>query len=222
MIPPLARTLAGRTSYDELANQWTHGLATVASIYAALELVEAARPNSDLWVTLGVHVYAASLIALYAASTLSHSFRLPRPRHFFRTVDQVCIFLLIVGTYTPVALAYLRDPLGMTVLASMWILALVGIGVKLFVTGIKNVAVPFYVAVGWLPIVTLPRLAQLMDGMSLAAILAGGLFYTSGTYFLSIDRKAPYAHAVWHLFVVAGSACHYLVIFRNIASSQGL
>ncbi|MEX0718968.1 MAG: hemolysin III family protein [Planctomycetaceae bacterium] len=216
MMTTIARTFTGRGAYEETANQWTHGIATVAAVYAAFELVEAVRGHADSWALLGVHVYATSLVALYAASTLSHSFRLPRPRHFFRTVDQVCIFLLIVGTFTPVALVYLRDAFGLAILGAMWTLALVGIGLKLFVTGIRNVAVPFYVAVGWLPIVTLPRLFSSMDEISLAATLAGGLFYTSGTYFLSIDRRVSYAHAVWHLFVVAGSACHYVVIFRNV------
>ncbi|MEX0704819.1 MAG: hemolysin III family protein [Planctomycetales bacterium] len=215
MIRSVARIATGRRAYDEPANQWTHGLATIAAIFAALELIEAARGNPDAWMSLGVHVYAAALVALYAASTLSHSFRLPRPRHFFRTLDQVCIFLLIVGTFTPVALAYLRDGFGLTILAAMWLLAFAGIGFKLFVTGIKNVAVPFYVAMGWLPIVTFPQLFSAMDGLSLAGTVAGGLFYTSGTYFLAIDRRVSYAHAVWHLFVVAGSACHYVVIFRN-------
>lgn len=215
MISDIAKTLVFQRSYEESANQWTHALATVAAIYAAFELVEASARNPDPWVTLGVHVYAASLVALYAASTLSHSFRLPRPRHFFRTVDQVCIFLLIVGTFTPIALAYLRDPFGLAILAATWFLALAGIAMKLFVTRIRNVAVPFYVAVGWLPVLVLPRLVSTMDELSLAGVLAGGLFYTSGTWFLSIDRRVPFAHAVWHLFVVAGSACHYLVIFRN-------
>ncbi|HEY1783975.1 MAG TPA: hemolysin III family protein, partial [Pirellulales bacterium] len=142
----------------------------------------------------------------------SHSFRRPRLRHFFRTVDQVCIFFLIAGTYTPWGLTYYSAGWGRAILIAMWTLALAGAAFKLFVTGHDNVATAFYVLLGWLPVIGVFEIINIVPAAALSWMVAGGLCYTLGTYFLVRDERRPYYHAVWHLMVIAGSVCHFLAI----------
>jgi hemolysin III len=200
----------------EWANQITHALGLLLSLTASVVLIRAVAAGGDVWTLAGAAVYCASLVSVYAASTLSHSFAHPAPRHFFRTVDQICIFLLIAGSYTPVALVYLRDGYWPVVLVAMWACALAGIGAKLFVRQLGNVNAWFYVATGWIPLLSIgPMLARLPDG-SISLVLAGGLCYTGGVLFLLRDHISPYYHALWHLAVIAGSACHYAVIYTAL------
>lgn len=203
--PPLSRP-------EELANTLTHGLGLVLSIVGtALLLDRTARYGNTLQV-IGVSVYGATLMAVYAASTLSHSFERPSLRHFFRTVDQVCIFLLIAGTFTPIALTYFVGGWWWALFLSVWGLALVGIFFKLFYTRLHNVSVSAYVFLGWLPVVAIKPILEIVPGHVLGWMAAGGLLYTLGVYFLIRDGRVPYYHAAWHVFVIAGSACHYYAV----------
>src|SRR5262249_20597071 len=156
------------------------------------------------------------LIAMYAASTLSHTFDQPRLRHFFRSVDQVCIFLLIAGTFTPLALTYMRGGWWWVMFISVWSLAILGIVAKLFFTRLQNVAVSACVLLGWLPIIAIRPIVAMVPLEALAWIVTGGLFYTAGTLFLMRDTQVRYFHAVWHLFVIAGSACHYYAVMAFV------
>ncbi|HID22149.1 MAG TPA: hemolysin III family protein [Planctomycetaceae bacterium] len=210
--PTLAPRPSSVTLTPETANQLTHGLGLVLSLAGAVVLLQAAAASGSGWQLWGCRVYAATLIALYAASTLSHSFPPGAWREFFRTLDQVCIFLLIAGTFTPFALTFLLDGWWPLLIAAMWGLTLAGIVFKLFVRRLRNVAVGLYVALGWLPILAVERMLDTVQRSGLFWILAGGLFYTSGTWFLKRDVRNPYWHAVWHLFVIAGSICHFVVI----------
>ena len=205
-----------RVLTDEAANMLTHALGLMLSIAATTVLVLVARERGDAWQIVGCSVFGAALIALYAASTLSHAFQQPRLRHFFRTVDQVCIFLLIAGTYTPFALAFLRGGWWWALLAAIWGLALLGIIFKVFVRGHQNVATWSYVALGWLPIIAVRPIVARVPGTALAWLLAGGIFYTIGTLFLARDERYPYFHAIWHLFVIGGSACHYIGVLLYV------
>jgi hemolysin III len=179
-------------------------------------LVARAARYGDTLQIVGVSVYGATLMALYAASTLSHSFERPRIRHFFRTVDQVCIFLLIAGTYTPISLTYLREGWWWALFISIWGLALAGIFCKLFLTRLHNVSIAAYVLLGWMPAIAIKPILEIMPAAALAWIAAGGVLYTLGTLFLMRDDQVPFFHAIWHLFVIAASACHFFAVMRFV------
>ena len=201
---------------DELANRATHALGFGLSILGTVALVKAMAQYGDTLQVIGVSVYGATLVALYAASTLSHSFDHPRMRHFFRTMDQVCIFLLIAGTFTPISLTYLRAGWWWALFFCVWALALAGIVVKVFFTRLHNVAISAYVFLGWLPVVAIKPILEVMPTGALAWIVGGGVCYTLGTLFLLRDERVPFFHAVWHVFVIAGSVCHYCAVLWYI------
>jgi hemolysin III len=201
---------------EETANCATHALGFVLSLVGTVALLRLTAQYGDRLQMVGVAVYGATLMALYGASTLSHSFERPRLRHFFRTVDQVCIFLLIAGTYTPISLTYLREGWWWALFVSVWGLALAGIFVKIFYARLKGLNVSAYVFLGWLPVIAIRPIVAAMPGVALAWIVAGGIFYTLGTLFLMRDERVPLFHAVWHLFVIAGSACHYVAVLRFV------
>jgi hemolysin III len=201
---------------DETANCVTHALGLALAIVGTATLLNVTALYGDTLQMIGVSVYGATLVALYAASTLSHSFERPRVRHFFRTVDQVCIFLLIAGTFTPISLTYLRAGWWWALFISVWGLAVIGIFFKIFFTRLETVAVSAYVCLGWMPVVAVKPIVELMPPAALAWMIAGGLFYTLGTLFLLRDERVPFFHAIWHLFVIAGSACHYYAVLRYV------
>jgi hemolysin III len=131
-------------------------------------------------------------------------------------MDQVCIFLLIAGSFTPFGLTYLRDGWMLGILFVMWGLAFFGVFFKVAYSQLDNVSTSTYVVMGWLPIVAIEQIVTRFPGMALAWIVAGGLCYTIGTWFLTYDYKARYFHAVWHLLVIAGSACHYIAVRQYV------
>jgi hemolysin III len=197
---------------EELANSITHALGLVLSVVGTAVLLDRAIRYGDTLQVVGVSVYGATLVALYAASTLSHSFERPRIRHFFRTVDQVCIFLLIAGTFTPISLTYCRSGWWWGLFIAVWALALGGIFFKLFFTRLHNVSISAYVLLGWLPIIAIKPIVATIPASVLVWMLAGGILYTIGTLFLLKDDRVPYFHAAWHVFVIAASACHYYAV----------
>lgn len=212
-MDPLARSLA-----EEIANSLTHGIGLVLSVAGSLVLLGRLQAQPDAWRLAGCGVFAAALVAVYAASTLSHAVARPAWRRRFRILDQGCIYLLIVATYTPFALEYLRFGWWWLILPLMWTAALIGFLSKLlFLHHVDKATVWSYLLLGWLPI--LPALANL-DAVPWGAatwILAGGLCYTAGTVFLVLDHRPFHFHAIWHLFVMAGSACHYCGILHFVA-----
>ncbi len=208
---------------EEAANQITHALGLALAIGGTAALLPPTFRYGDVLRIVGVCVYGATLVALYAASTLSHSFERPHLRHFFRTVDQVCIFLLIAGTFTPLALTYFRDGIWWWALfAAMWLLALSGICAKLFLTKQHNVTMMAYVALGWLPVLAIKPILESVPGAALTWMLAGGLCYSLGTWFLARDEDVPFFHAIWHVMVIAGSACHFYTVLRYVVPWPGV
>jgi hemolysin III len=197
---------------EETANQLTHGVGLLLSLAGAAVLVSSARAHSDPLQFAGCCVYAASLVALYAASTLSHSFRTPRLRHFFRMLDQVCIFLLITGTFTPFALSYFLQGWLWGLTLTMWTLTCVGIFFKVCFRRWTNVATGTYVLLGWIPVIAIHEVVRDMAAGGLVLIAAGGALYMAGLYFFTRDEKVPYYHAVWHVLVVGASICHYFAV----------
>jgi len=206
------------TDPEEVANTLTHGLGFLLSILAAAALTICVLGKGDAWRVVGCLIYAACLMAVYAMSTLSHICSDRKLKHFFRTLDQGCIYLLIVATFTPFSLAYLRTvPWGLF-LALMWAIALFGCISKVFLAHrVNRVAIWIYIALGWMPIATAPSLVGIVPDTALWLMLIGGLCYTLGTAFLIFDNRVRHFHALWHLFVIAGSSCHFFAIRLYVA-----
>lgn len=202
---------------EETVNQITHGAGWLLSIVGAVVLCRFVIAHGDAWQIVGCTVYSATLVALYGASTLSHSFERADWRHFWRTVDQVCIFLLIAGTYTPFALRFMHDRVFLVLLAAIWLMALVGVCVKIFLAKLRNVTTLAYLLLGWLPILAIRTIIERVPSPALALIVAGGVLYSVGTWFLTHDERVPYFHGVWHMLVVMASICHYLAILTYVA-----
>ena len=199
---------------EEIANSITHGIGLALAAIGAAALMVRSIERGDVWHITGYAIYATTLVALYAASTLSHLFHSSRLRRLFRILDQACIYLLIAGTFTPFALVYLRHGAWPLLFAAMWTIALAGFFSKvLWAHRIEAVSTSIYLALGWLPVTSVRTILQSVPAACLWWMLAGGLCYTVGTIFLSLDRKVPFFHATWHLLVIAGSACHFIGIY---------
>jgi len=214
----VSSTTGSKLILEETANQITHAIGLVLSVIGTFFLLKLARGNENDWQVFGCAVYGTSLVALYSASTLSHSFQKPRLKHFFRTLDQVCIFFLIAGSFTPLALTLFLDSGWLFLLIAMWILAIIGSFFKVVVTRQQNVTVWAYALLGWLPVLAIKPIAEQVTTQTLFCILAGGVLYTVGTLFLALDDRIPYFHAVWHVLVVTGSTCHFFANWYVVAN----
>ena len=166
---------------------------------------------------IGCTVYAVTMIALYAASTLSHSFECPDRRRFFRMLDQVCIFLFVVGNFTPFVIVHMSNLLGWTVLSIMWAGALAGCYVRIRAQE-KTISARYFALLAWLPVVTMGYMLMAASWTGLVIVLAGGLCYTCGLWFLVNDYRHPYFHAVWHLSTICGTALHFLFTYWYVAT----
>lgn len=202
-----------RSSEEELANAVTHGLGFLIAVAGSLVMMSGAFALRDTRIIVGCGLYLMSLMAVYAMSMLSHSPTSFRAKLLFRQLDQAFIYLLIVGTYTPFALAYLHGWHWNVLLAAMWAVAISGFVAKTFFAHqVHAVPARSYILLGWMPAVALPYLWYFAPSGVFDSIIAGGVFYTLGTYFLSNDHRVRHFHAIWHLCVIAGSACHFLGI----------
>jgi hemolysin III len=204
--------LAARyTVREEAANVATHAAGLVASIVGVGVLVYLGVSRGEGLHAASAGLYGATLVALYAASTLYHAFRRPGVKRVLRVLDHCAIYLLIAGTYTPFVLVGLGGRLGWTLFAVVWAMAAAGIVFKVFATGrFAVVSTAAYVAMGWLGVVALGPLIRSLSGAALLWLLAGGIAYTAGTFFY--HRRIPYSHALWHVFVLIGSVCHFVAI----------
>jgi len=198
---------------EERLNIASHAIGLLLSIAALLALVARALTYGDTWQLVSCIVYATSMIALYTASTAYHSSREPRLRSRLRTVDHASIYLLIAGTYTPIALVTLNGPVGWTIFGITWGMAVTGIVLKIFFTGRFRLASTLvYVFMGWLIVFFIKPLVGSLPLAGLLWLLAGGLAYTLGALLYSIGRL-PLNHALFHLFVLLGSVCHFVAIY---------
>jgi len=198
--------------YGERLNSYTHLAGTLLAAVAVPVLVVLAARSGDVWKILGCTIYGAALLVLYCASTLYHSVR-GRAKAILRKFDHCSIYLLIAGTYTPFALVTLRGPWGWTLLGLAWGLALVGIAQEfVFGKGARRLSIVIYVVMGWMGVAALRPLAEGLGTPGLAWLLAGGLLYTGGIAFYLLDERIRHFHGVWHLFVLAGSAAHFIAI----------
>jgi hemolysin III len=209
-----------RSAVDELVNALTHGFGLMLAVAGGLLMVVSVVTHGDPWRIAGCGVFVASLVAVYAASTLSHSSTNVRWKEFFRRLDQGFIYLLIVGTYTPFGLAYWRTTAGWLLLGALWAVAVLGFFSKIVLGHrVHSISMWSYITLGWLPVLAVPSLVHSVPLVIGGWMLVGGLCYTAGTLFLVFDAHVRHFHAVWHLLVIAGSACHFLGIFSAVASA---
>lgn len=197
---------------DEHANFVTHALGFLLSIIASAVLMALVLKHHQPLIITTCGIYCCSLMGLYAASTLSHMFHDLAWRRFFRTLDQVCIYLLIAGSYTPFAVIFLWHEWWPALLVLMWLLAIFGVFLVLHMRNLTPIAMITYGFLGWLPIISLKTLYNSTPLEIFIWIIAGGFFYSSGAGFLVLDNKVRYFHALWHTFVIAGSTCHYIAL----------
>lgn len=198
---------------EELANSITHGIGFLLSVAGLVVLVVSASLQGDPYMVASFTVYGSSLVALYLASTFYHSFHSPRLKHFLRIIDHCAIYVLIAGTYTPFTLLNLRGPVGWSLFGTIWALAVVGVVAKCWHVARFPILTPLiYIGMGWLGTIAIkPSLALIPPG-GIALLVAGGVTYTVGVLFYALE-KLPYNHAIWHLFVLGGSAFHFFAIF---------
>ena len=201
---------------DEIANALTHGLGAAAALAGGAVLITLAAIHGDGWQLAGAIVFGITLLLLYTASTLYHAIQHPIAKGRLKVFDHCAIYLLIAGTYTPFTLIGLRGPWGWGLFAAIWTIALAGVVFKLFHTGrFPRLSTALYVAMGWLVVVAIKPMLASIDAWTLGWLLAGGVFYTLGTYFYHRE-SIQYAHAIWHLFVIAGSVCHFVAVAAQV------
>ncbi|WP_376696404.1 PAQR family membrane homeostasis protein TrhA [Wenzhouxiangella sp. EGI_FJ10305] len=197
---------------EELLNALTHGLGAILSIGAGAVLITLAVIHAGAREIVSVSVFVASLVLLYTASTLYHAARHPVWKARLKILDHCAIFFLIAGTYTPFTIAALKGSWGWSLFGVIWGLAVIGVIFKVFFTGrFRKLSTATYVGMGWLVIVALVPLSQVVTPTAMLWLVLGGVLYTAGTLFYHVDR-IPYAHAIWHLFVLAGSICHFVAV----------
>jgi hemolysin III len=201
----------------ERFNSISHLIGAVAALAGLVVVVAAAAQQGDPWKIVSFSIYGTSLFFLYAVSTLYHSLR-GRAKRIFRKLDHYSIYFLIAGTYTPFTLVTLRGGWGWTIFGVIWGLAAVGIALEsLPQKGNRLLSLGVYILMGWLVLLVLEPLLQVLPWAGFVWLLLGGLFYTGGVAFYLFDEKILHFHGVWHLFVLAGSVSHYVTILFYVA-----
>ena len=201
----------------ERFNSVSHLVGAVLALAGTVVLIVIAARQGDPWKIVSFSVYGACLCGLYAFSTLYHSLH-HRAKAVFRRLDHLAIYLLIAGTYTPFALVTLRGVWGWSLFGAVWGLAAAGMVIEFLPRrGARILPVVIYVLMGWLVLIALKPLLQALPWAGFVWLLLGGLFYTFGIIFYALDAKLRHAHGVWHLFVLAGSVCHYVAIYLYVA-----
>jgi len=198
---------------EELANSLSHGLGLVAALVATPLLVLHAVRQGDAAFMVGASVFAATMVLLYLASTLYHALPFGRAKQVFRVIEHSAIFLLIAGTYTPFTLGVLRGTWGWSLLGVVWGIAVTGVVLK----ALNRLTHPIlttslYLLMGWLIVIAAEPLSERVPASGLLWLVAGGLAYTIGVVFFALDSRLRYGHFIWHLFVMAGTACHYFAV----------
>jgi hemolysin III len=200
---------------EELANSITHGVGAALSVAGFLVLVAIAALRGTTSHVVSCAVFGASLVLLYLSSTIYHALTNGPAKRVFRILDHASIYVLIAGSYTPFTLVTLRGVWGWALFGTVWTLAVLGIVFKCFFTGrLHALSTAVYILMGWMAMVAIRPLWQALPWQGFFLLLAGGLFYTLGVTFFTWRRK--YAHAIWHLFVLAGSVCHFLAVYRYV------
>ena len=200
----------------EKFNAISHLVGALLALSGSVVLIVLAARGGDAWKVVSVSIYSLTLVLMYSFSTLYHGLR-GRAKRVFRELDHQSIYLLIAGSYTPFCLVTLRGAWGWWLFGGIWGLALIG-GAQDLWPGKRSrvLSVLIYIVMGWLALAALVPLLRVLGTAGFAWVAAGGLFYTVGIVFYAIDKRVAHAHGVWHLFVLAGSAAHYVAILRYV------
>ncbi len=202
--------------YGEKFNALSHLAGALLALAGTVFMIALAALGGDPWKVVSVSIYGTTLVLLYSSSTLYHSVR-GRAKDVLRKLDHHSIYLLIAGSYTPFCLVTLRGPWGWSLLGGVWGLAALGSLQELKPGSESRVlSVVIYVVMGWLALVAMVPLLRALGPAGFAWLAAGGLLYTVGIVFFALDTRLTHAHGVWHLFVLAGSAAHYVAVLRYV------
>ncbi len=205
-----------QTPTEELLNALTHGLAAVAALAGLVVLVCLSRRSRVVDCAIPLAIYATSLVVLYLSSTCYHAVRSRKWKPIFRSIDHAAIYLLIAGTYTPLMLVLVRGTWAVALVTTLWIAAIAGVVYKsLFVGRLPLLSTILYCVMGWAGLIAIRPIMTHLPLGCIAWILAGGVFYTTGIAFYRWHRL-PFHHTIWHLFVIAGSAAHFVAIERYV------
>ena len=198
---------------EEIANSVSHGVGVVAALAGTPFLLLRAVQRGDVRFLVGASLFCATMILLYLASTLYHALPIGKAKRCFRIIEHSAIFFLIAGTYTPLTLGVLHGAFGWTLLGIIWGLAIAGVVLKVFFkTAHPILSTCLYLLMGWLLVIAIKPLYDGMPVAGLVWLIAGGVSYTAGVAFFATDSRIPYGHLIWHLFVIAGTTCHYFLI----------
>ncbi|OFZ98146.1 MAG: hemolysin D [Betaproteobacteria bacterium RBG_19FT_COMBO_58_11] len=199
---------------EEIANSVSHGIGLVAALVASPLLILHAVRRGDTGFIVGASIFAATMVLLYLASTLYHALPIGRAKRVFRVIEHSAIFLLIAGTYTPFTLGVLRGAWGWTLLGLVWGLAVAGLALKMFNRmSHPIISTSLYLLMGWLVLIAVNPLSARVPVSGLLWLIAGGVAYTAGVVFFAADSRLRYGHFIWHLFVMAGTACHFFAVY---------
>ncbi|WNS44753.1 hemolysin III family protein [Paenibacillus sp. MMS20-IR301] len=205
---------------EEVANAITHGIGAVLSVAALVLLIVFAAQSGTAWHVVSFSIYGATMLLLYINSTLVHSLREGKAKDFFEFMDHSSIYLFIAGTYTPFMLVAIRGPLGWTLFGIAWGVAVFGVFFKaFFVKRFLFMSTIFYIAMGWMIVIAWGPLTEAVASGGILLLVLGGVTYTLGTVFY-VWRGFPYHHAIWHLFVLAGTILHFFVVLLYITPIQ--
>ena len=207
-----------QTLGEEIANSTSHGVALFLAVIGVPFLILATAQHGTAVNIVGASVFAGAMVLLYVASTLYHAVTNPRAKQLLKKLDHGAIYLLIAGTYTPFTLGILGGPWGWTLFGLIWALAGIGVTLKAF----DRVSHPvwstvLYVVMGWLVVIAAKPLLASVATPGLILLAAGGFAYTLGVVFFALDSRVRYSHFVWHLFVVAGTTCHFFAVLDYAA-----
>jgi len=203
--------------YGERFNGYSHLIGALLAVTGAVVLIVIGALQADVWKIVSFSIYGASLVLLYSFSTLYHSTR-GGAKRLFQKLDHNAIYLLIAGSYTPLTLVTLRGPWGWTLFGVIWGLAAVGMPQEsLLGKRTRTLSLVIYVLMGWVALVAVVPLIEALTPAGFAWLAAGGVIYTLGIAFYLYDEKFKHWHGIWHLFVVAGSAVHYVAILLYVA-----
>lgn len=205
------------TFKEELINSITHGVGALLSIVALVILVAVSSIKGDVWRIVSFSIYGGTLFFLYLSSTLYHSVFHEKTKRVFRVFDHVAIYLLIAGSYTPIALVPMRGTWGWIIFGVIWGLAVTGVILKIVgMNKLNKISFALYLLMGWMIVIAIKPMLEMVPTGFFPWLIVGGLIYSCGVIFYKCHR-IPYNHAIWHLFVLAGSTTHFLGMLLHIA-----
>ncbi|MCF7741477.1 MAG: hemolysin III family protein [Candidatus Cloacimonetes bacterium] len=215
----MRRLLNNKDNYnlkEEIASSITHGIGVALAVAALVILVVFASIQGNPWKIVSFSIYGASMIILYMASTFYHAFQKPKVKNVFKIFDHASIYILIAGTYTPFTLVTIRGGWGWSIFGIIWGLAITGIFFKaFFIHRFKLISTLLYVLMGWFIVIAMKEVLANLDTMGLIWLIIGGVSYTGGVFFY-LNDKIKFNHAIWHLFVLGGSICHFFAILFHV------